>query len=119
MQKYVLTRFSNDNRSPIITPLRPNQRRSSRSNANLMPIFFSQQCPTCGRPHRVNLVYLGQEVGCGHCHAVFTATGAEVSNHSRLPPLREQQPCNLFNDEDDGTPKPSAPLHNHLDCVGR
>jgi len=35
--------------------------------------FFIQQCPTCGRKVRVCVEYLGLEIQCRHCHAVFTA----------------------------------------------
>lgn len=35
--------------------------------------FFIQACPTCGRKVRVCVEYLGMEIQCRHCHAVFVA----------------------------------------------
>ena len=35
--------------------------------------FFIQECPTCGRKVRVCVEYLGMEIQCRHCHAVFVA----------------------------------------------
>ncbi len=47
-----------------------------------MSTFFSQNCPKCGRPHRVNVVYLGAQVSCGHCYARFVA---ECSDQVQIP----------------------------------
>ena len=35
--------------------------------------FFIQGCPTCGRKVRVCVEYLGVEIQCRHCHALFVA----------------------------------------------
>ena len=35
--------------------------------------FYLQSCPTCGRPLRVYVHYLGRHIQCRHCGAVFTA----------------------------------------------
>jgi hypothetical protein len=44
-----------------------------------MPTYFNQKCPTCRRPHRVNVDYLGEDVRCGHCYARFKAQRADQS----------------------------------------
>ncbi|MEM1305542.1 MAG: response regulator [Planctomycetota bacterium] len=38
-----------------------------------MNIYFTQECPTCGRNLRVRVEYLGKKVACQHCGAKFAA----------------------------------------------
>lgn len=33
--------------------------------------YFLQACPTCGRPTRVRVEWLGRHVRCAHCQATF------------------------------------------------
>jgi hypothetical protein len=35
--------------------------------------FFRQDCPICGRPLEIRVVYLGRKVVCGHCHGELVA----------------------------------------------
>jgi hypothetical protein len=35
--------------------------------------YFVQECPTCGRSLHVRVEYLGRNVVCQHCHALFEA----------------------------------------------
>ncbi|OHB79539.1 MAG: hypothetical protein A2W31_07250 [Planctomycetes bacterium RBG_16_64_10] len=35
--------------------------------------YFVQECPTCGRNLQVRVQYLGRQVVCQHCHALFEA----------------------------------------------
>jgi DNA-directed RNA polymerase subunit RPC12/RpoP len=37
------------------------------------PIYYIQECPTCGRNLRVRVVYLGKRVVCKHCSSEFLA----------------------------------------------
>jgi DNA-directed RNA polymerase subunit RPC12/RpoP len=37
------------------------------------PIYFMQECPTCGRSLRVRVEYLGKKVVCQHCRSKFQA----------------------------------------------
>ena len=37
------------------------------------PIYFVQECPTCGRSLQVRVEYLGKLVVCQHCGADFEA----------------------------------------------
>ena len=37
------------------------------------PIYFVQECPTCGRNLQVRVEYLGKKVICQHCAAKFEA----------------------------------------------
>lgn len=37
------------------------------------PIYYMQECPTCGRNLRIRVEYLGRHVVCQHCNAEFTA----------------------------------------------
>ena len=36
-------------------------------------LYYTQECPTCGRSLRVRVAYLGKHVVCQHCDASFTA----------------------------------------------
>ena len=40
-------------------------------------VFYIQPCPTCGWRQRVCVQYLGRDIECRHCHAVFTARDPE------------------------------------------
>ena len=37
-------------------------------------VYYTQECPTCGRSLRVRVAYLGKLVVCQHCDAQFKAT---------------------------------------------
>jgi len=37
------------------------------------PLYFVQECPTCGRSLQVRVSYLGKNVVCQHCHGRFQA----------------------------------------------
>jgi hypothetical protein len=37
------------------------------------PVYFMQECPTCGRNLRVRVEYLGRQVVCQHCKSQFEA----------------------------------------------
>jgi DNA-directed RNA polymerase subunit RPC12/RpoP len=37
------------------------------------PIYFVQECPTCGRRLQIRVEYLGRSVVCQHCQGKFTA----------------------------------------------
>ena len=41
--------------------------------------FFLQNCPVCGGPLRVSVRYLGKQIQCRRCHAVFVARDRESS----------------------------------------
>ena len=36
-------------------------------------IYFTQECPTCGRRLQIRVDYLGREVVCQHCQGEFVA----------------------------------------------
>jgi len=38
-----------------------------------MPIYYIQECPTCGRSLQIRVVYLGKQVVCQHCRGQFEA----------------------------------------------
>lgn len=46
--------------------------------------FFIQACPTCGRKVRVCVEYLGMEIQCRHCHAVFEACDPDSAGDSHF-----------------------------------
>jgi DNA-directed RNA polymerase subunit RPC12/RpoP len=37
------------------------------------PIYYVQECPTCGRRLQIRVEYLGRQVVCPHCQAKLTA----------------------------------------------
>lgn len=37
------------------------------------PVYFVQECPTCGRRLQIRVAYLGKRVVCQHCLAEFEA----------------------------------------------
>ena len=37
------------------------------------PVYYVQECPTCGRRLQIRVVYLGKRVVCQHCLAEFDA----------------------------------------------
>ncbi len=37
------------------------------------PLYYVQECPTCGRSLQVRVAYLGKFVVCQHCNASFEA----------------------------------------------
>ncbi|MCC7086456.1 MAG: hypothetical protein IT427_15760 [Pirellulales bacterium] len=38
------------------------------------PVYFVQECPTCGRRLQIRVSYLGKRVVCQHCMAEFAAS---------------------------------------------
>jgi hypothetical protein len=36
-------------------------------------VYYTQECPTCGRSLRIRVGYLGKNVVCQHCEASFLA----------------------------------------------
>ena len=36
-------------------------------------VYYTQECPTCGRSLRIRVGYLGKNVVCQHCEAHFLA----------------------------------------------
>jgi hypothetical protein len=36
-------------------------------------VYYTQECPTCGRSLRIRVGYLGKTVVCQHCEANFLA----------------------------------------------
>ena len=45
------------------------------------PIYFMQECPTCGRNLRVRVEYLGKHVVCQHCQSQFQACDPESGSY--------------------------------------
>ncbi len=41
------------------------------------PVYFVQECPTCGRSLEVRVEYLGRHVVCQHCMGRFRAFGPD------------------------------------------
>ena len=37
------------------------------------PVYYMQECPTCGRNLRIRVEYLGRQVVCQHCKSQFQA----------------------------------------------
>ncbi len=37
------------------------------------PLYFIQECPTCGRSLQIRVGYLGRQVVCQHCNGQFQA----------------------------------------------
>ena len=37
------------------------------------PLYFVQECPTCGRSLQIRVAYLGRGVVCQHCNGRFEA----------------------------------------------
>lgn len=56
------------------------------------PLYFVQECPTCGRNLQIRVVYLGKNVVCQHCHGSFLAadpaSGAASSTESGMALLK-------------------------------
>ncbi|GIW92283.1 MAG: hypothetical protein KatS3mg110_0324 [Pirellulaceae bacterium] len=46
--------------------------------------FFMRTCPTCGRPTRVRVEWLGREVRCMHCQATFLASNPDQPESETL-----------------------------------
>ena len=38
------------------------------------PVYYVQECPTCGRRLQIRVAYLGRRVICQHCMAEFAAS---------------------------------------------
>jgi len=43
----------------------------------LGPMYFVQECPTCGRRLQIRVEYLGRQVVCQHCRGKLTARDPE------------------------------------------
>ncbi len=56
------------------------------------PLYFVQECPTCGRNLQVRVVYLGKYVVCQHCQGRFLAcdpaSGVPSSTESGMALLK-------------------------------
>ncbi|HTQ37857.1 MAG TPA: hypothetical protein VMJ32_02455 [Pirellulales bacterium] len=39
----------------------------------LKPVYYVQECPTCGRSLQIRVAHLGKHVVCQHCLAEFEA----------------------------------------------
>jgi hypothetical protein len=37
------------------------------------PLYYVQECPTCGRSLQIRVAYLGKRVVCQHCNGQFEA----------------------------------------------
>ncbi|MFP6613385.1 MAG: hypothetical protein VB835_13835 [Pirellulales bacterium] len=37
------------------------------------PVYFLQECPTCGRDLQIRIAYLAKRVTCRHCNSDFVA----------------------------------------------
>lgn len=37
------------------------------------PLYFVQECPTCGRSLQIRVAYLGRRLVCQHCNGSFQA----------------------------------------------
>ncbi len=44
------------------------------------PLYFVQECPTCGRSLRVRVAYMGKHVVCQHCQGRFQASDPSNSH---------------------------------------
>jgi hypothetical protein len=40
----------------------------------LKPVYFVQECPTCGRRLQIRVTYLGRRMVCQHCLGEFVAS---------------------------------------------
>ena len=40
----------------------------------LKPVYYVQECPTCGRSLQIRVAYLGRRMVCQHCLGEFEAT---------------------------------------------
>jgi hypothetical protein len=38
------------------------------------PVYYVQECPTCGRSLQIRVAYLGKRVACQHCLGEFDAS---------------------------------------------
>jgi lysine biosynthesis protein LysW len=41
--------------------------------AMIKPVYYMQECPTCGRTLQIRVAHLGKRVMCQHCSAEFEA----------------------------------------------
>jgi DNA-directed RNA polymerase subunit RPC12/RpoP len=46
------------------------------------PMYFVQECPTCGRRLQIRVEYLGREVVCQHCRGKLTAQDPESHRYA-------------------------------------
>lgn len=63
--------------------------RVDQGTRDTIRIYFSEMCRTCGRPLRLLMSLLGQQVTCPHCAAPFVACGLDAD------PGRTSGPSNL------------------------
>ena len=45
------------------------------------PLYFIQECPTCGRSLHIRVAYLGRRVACQHCEGQFVACDPASAAH--------------------------------------
>jgi uncharacterized paraquat-inducible protein A len=59
---------------------------------DMMPTYFIQFCPVCGRALQIPVCQLGKSVACRHCRAKFTARDydAEVSHADSNKAMRDR-----------------------------
>jgi hypothetical protein len=73
-----------ENSSAFRLQMLPTQRKMSARNrpsgktvvgdtAMSKPVYYVQECPTCGRRLQIRVSYLGKRVVCQHCMAEFAA----------------------------------------------
>ena len=63
----------------------------------LMPIQFTQSCPTCGRRIQIQASLMGHSVACPHCRAEFDASAgiakpAEIDGRIRVNHMVDTEP---------------------------
>ena len=51
----------------------------------LKPVYYVQECPTCGRSLQIRVAYLGRRMVCQHCLGEFEAT--DPANKQNTPPV--------------------------------
>jgi len=49
------------------------------------PVYFIQECPTCGRRLQVRVEHLGKTMVCDHCHGRFVARDPESVPRGVVP----------------------------------
>lgn len=48
-------------------------------------LHFYQDCPTCGRPTKIKVQYLGRWVSCRHCEGEFVAVDDSLCSTADAP----------------------------------
>ncbi len=52
----------------------------------LSPLYFSQECPTCGRSLRIRVRYLGKRLLCEHCRGPLIALDPSTNRYGNSRP---------------------------------